>query len=142
VPTHDDDEKKTRLELLEERLAAADPDDMNVEIPQGFLHSLLEEQQQITTMFQRYAGDKRRLMPKGEFKARMMAIAQEVMRDASFEGRVEWSIIDGIDGEEVPADQVAVRMAVRTGNDMGQGGMMLVDRDVEPPKPEEGEETT
>jgi hypothetical protein len=73
--------------------------------------------------------DNRRLIPWDEFASRMASIAHEVHKNASFEGRIEWSLMEGIDGEEVPAGQVAVSMFVRVGNDMGQGGVMLVQRE-------------
>lgn len=54
--------------------------------------------------------------------------ADELEKDASFEGRIQYSCLhDECEGHQ---GWFVVRAAIRTGNDMGQGGMSLVHGDI------------
>lgn len=57
MPTPEPEQKPSRLDLLVERLAAAAPDDITVEINQGFLLSLIEEQKAITDFAVKHGWD-------------------------------------------------------------------------------------
>lgn len=70
------------------------------------------------------------------------ATLEEVKGNASFEGRIQYTCMV----DDCPKGHFAVRAFIRTGNDMGQGGAMVVAGDIvidapPPTEPEEWEDT-
>jgi hypothetical protein len=56
----------------------------------------------------------------------LQAAIEELKGNASFEGRIQYTCMV----DDCPKDHFAVRAFVRTGNDMGQGGCVVIDGDV------------
>lgn len=123
-----EEREPSRADLLVERLAATDDD--VVEVNRAFLLELIAETKPLYDLAARMNEDRRRLIDRSELAEMLADAGTEVGRRASLEGRIEWSEIEGIDGEAVPQDQVAVRAFYRVGNDIGQGGGVLIERGV------------
>lgn len=66
------------------------------------------------------------LINRQELIELLEATIEEVKRGASFEGRLQYTCML----DECDSGAFAVRAFVRTGNDMGQGGCMVVDGDI------------
>lgn len=67
-----------------------------------------------------------KIMKREELIAFLEATIEELKGKASFEGRIQYTCMV----DDCPKDHFAVRAFVRTGNDMGQGGCMLIAGDV------------